>query len=132
MRRIATVALLIVCAAVFAAGCSASPAETTAAASSDRASLYGNWTKSEWDSASAQEKELAVVFLVEEAAASQGGDAEVVQSIVDEAEETLTAAQYSDIEDAITNYFDTAGSNATLQDALHDVEGTISKYVALG
>lgn len=130
MKKLVAVTLLVLLGAL-CAGCSGAPAETAAPAA-DRAALYGNWTKSDWDSASAEEKQLAVVFLVEEAAASQGGDAEVVQAIVDDAEETLTAEQYTDIENAISSYFDSAGPDATLQDALHDVMGTISKYVALG
>lgn len=130
-----TVAIIlsVLLVAAAAAGCSGSPAaETGGAGSAARSNLYGEWTKSDWESASPEEKELAVIFLVEEAAASQGGDAEVVQSIIDQAEETLTAEQYDEIEGAITDYFDSAKEGATLQDALGDVRSTISKYVALG
>lgn len=131
-KKVIGIILSVLLFAAVAAGCAETPPAETGTANSDRSDLYGEWTKSTWEDASPEEKELAVVFLVEEAAASQGGDAEVVQAIVDDAEETLTAAQYSEIEDAITNYFDNAKDGATLQDALHDVEGTISKYVALG
>lgn len=133
MKRTRTLAavLLAVLVAVSAAGCAAEETGSPAG-SSGGGTLYGTWTSSDWDSATPEQKELAVVFLVEEAAASEGGDAEVVQSIVDEAEETLTPAQYSEIEDAISNYFGTAKEGATLQDALSDVRSTISKYVALG
>ena len=132
MKKTLSVILTALLLAAVVSGCAGTgePAESSTAQNS--ATLYGSWTKSDWDSASSEEKELAVIFLVEEAAASEGGDAEVVQSIVDDAEESLSAGAYSEIEDAISNYFDNAGDNATLQDALKDVRSTISKYVALG
>lgn len=132
MKKALTLVLVALLTAAVAAGCSSAPAADASAAADNRSDLYGNWTKSDWESATPEEKQLAVVFLVEEAAASQGSDAEVVQSIVDEAEETLTSEQYGEIEDAITSYFDSARDGATLQDALNDVKSTISKYVALG
>lgn len=129
MRRIFVFVLVaaLMCTAV---ACGAEPAPEESRGNS--ADLYGTWTKSDWESASPEQKQLAVIFLVEEGAASMGDDEEVVQSVIEDAEETLTAEQYEDIENAITNYFDTAKDGATLQSSLNDVLKTISKYVAIG
>lgn len=135
MKRILLIALSLVMAAMIA-GCSADAQAPSgseeASPTRDTGEFYGTWTKSDWDSASAEEKELAVIYLVSEAVASQGADEEVVQSTVDDAEESLTQDQYADIEDAITSYFDKAGDKGNLQDSLNDVMGTISKYVPIG
>ena len=131
MRKVFAVCLLMVFTAALAAGC-AGETEVSTAPETNSGEFYGTWTKSDWENASAEEKRLAVVYMIDEAAASQGSDEEVVQSIVDEAEETLTDTQYTEIEDAITAYFDKAKEGAELQNALGDIEGTISKYVAIG
>lgn len=132
MRHHAAVLLLVVLTtAAVLTGCAGTAAQPEAA-QKNTADLYGTWTKSDWEAATPEEKELAVVFLISEAAASQGSDEEVVQTIVDEAEQTLTSDQYAAIEDAITAYFDKSKEGATLQDALNDVMGTITKYVAIG
>lgn len=133
MKRILAVNLLLICTVVFMAACAApTGTDTNAEPTKNSGEYYSTWTKSDWEEASPQEKQLAVLFLVEEAVASQGSDEEVVQSIVDEAEETLTDEQYDEIENAITSYFDKAKEGADLQSALGDVKGTISKYVAIG
>lgn len=132
MRKMLAICLLTVFTAVLAAGCAGTQTETAAEPQKNSGEFYGTWTKSDWESAGPEEKRLAVVYMIEEAAASQGSDEEVVQSIVNEAEETLTDTQYTEIEDAITAYFDNARDGAQLQNGLGDIEKTISKYVALG
>lgn len=131
MKRTLLIVLSLALVALMA-GCSASAGTPAQSVQRDSGEFYGTWTKSDWEAASPEEKQLAVVFLVSEAVASEGADEEVVQSIVDEAEETLTSDQYAQIEDAITAYFDKAGDKATLQDAVVDVRSAISKYVPIG
>lgn len=134
MKKTIAAAVLVLLVGILATGCqsgtgSASP---DAAATKNSDAYYATWTKSDWENASDEQKELAVIFLVEEAVASQGADEEVVQSTIDQAEETLTADQYEAIEDAISEYYDKAGDEATLEGSLNDVMGTISKYVPVG
>lgn len=135
MRKILAVILALAAVTALAAGCAqdaSSSAAPEASETRDTAEYYSTWTKQDWENATPEERQLACVFLVEEAVASQGADEEVVQSIVDQAEESLTPEAYSAIEEAITEYFDKSGDNANLQESLHDVIGTITKYVAIG
>lgn len=134
MKRAIAVVLVLAAVAALAAGCGQDAASQSPEATETRntAEYYSTWTKQDWENATPEERQLACVFLVEEAVASQGADEEVVQSIIDQAEESLTPEAYSAIEDAITEYYDKAGDDANLQESLHDVIGTITKYVAIG
>lgn len=132
-KAICTVLCCVITVACLA-GCSATSGSTEpeSTATKNTAEYYSTWTAQDWEEATPEEKQLAVIFLVEEAAATMGDDEEVVQSVVDEAEETLTGEQYEEIENAISDYFSKAGDKGNLQDSLHDVIGTISKYVPIG
>lgn len=135
MKKTLTILMCVALAAVFAAGCSQTPSaasdDAAASPSKDTAEYYSTWTKADWDSATPEQKQFAVLFLVSEAAATMGDDEEIVQTTVDDAEESLTEEQYAEIEDAITKYFDEGGEKANLQDSLAHVRGTLSKYVPL-
>lgn len=134
LKRILAVLVAVAALAAIAAGCSqdGTPAPAEPTPTKDTAEYYSTWTKQDWENATPEERQLACIFMVEEAVASQGADEEVVQSIIDQAEESMTPEAYTAIEDAITAYYDKSGDNANLQDALHDVIGTIEKYVAIG
>lgn len=134
MKRTLTVILGILMVAACAVGCSQTDqsAQASAAPTQDSAAYYATWTKADWDNASEQEKEMAVIFLIEEAAATEGSDEEVVQAAVDQAEESLTPEQYAEIEDAVNAYYEKAGDKGKLEDSIGDLMGTISKYVAIG
>lgn len=133
MKRLLAVLLAVAALAVAAAGCSQDNASESpsAAATKDTGEYYSTWTKQDWENATPEERQLACIFLVEEAVSDEGADEEVVQNMVDQAEETLTSEQYSEIEDAITAYFDKAGDKANLAESLPDVRGTIEKYVPI-
>ena len=133
MKKTLTAVLCCILAAACVAGCTQTADDSdTPTATRNTGEYYSTWTAQDWENATPEERQLACIFLVEEAAATMGDDEEVVQSVVDEAEETLTPEQYEDIENAVSAYFENAGDKGNLQDSLHDVLPTISKYVAIG
>lgn len=122
IRRIIAVLLTTLCVSVFTAGC----ARTDSAQK-----RYAQWNQTDWETAPAEEKKSAIRYLAAEVAASCPEDEKVSQPAIDDAIKSFTAPQFDDIEDALDEYFATAQSGDTLQNAVSTLYDTFGRYLPI-